>query len=501
MSGNFLIIPSILICIFSFSILAQEKSDREKSDLVGFVKSVSTETAEIIVKNGKPTEKKHELDSMETFDIFGKQLTYYAYTGERKVLYGDTNFYDKNGKLIERKIEHSPFTYLCDKKTFNYDENGRLIEELCHLNNKGIIGKTAYRYNPNGKQTEAERIPIKDAQGYFNKNSLIRYDYNEKGELSKTSEFEKVNNEWREINSGFGEHTRLYFSNPQSRTSTQLTFDKDNKLLITQISLDDEKGNEIETFQYLPDGSIKSGNRYEYQFDKQGNIIKETNYEWTTEDGKSFFQPSEVTYHRIAYFSLKEIKDFEAKKPPVKTQADHVSQNNDKEEYAVYQTLLQKWLKNAQIKIVVVKRFTSARTVGDEQPLSPKSISFQQNENSSGNQLIVNDYNEKNYRRSSQLLENLFELKSKIVLVNDSEIKELFAEGCEEGWGKFYQKYPNSQGITTLSRVGFNQEKNRAIVYIGTQSHCLAGIGNLVDLQKDQSGNWKIVKQINLWVS
>lgn len=310
------ILLSIFLCVVS--VKTQGKSDREKSGLIGYVKSVASETAEIIFKNGKPIEKSRELDSIETFDISGKQITYYAYTNNREVLYGDTKIYDSQGRLIEKRTEHSKFTNLCDKKTYVYETNGKLLEELCHLIDKGIVGKTVYRYDLSGNLFEAERIPIKEAQGYFNKNSLKRYKYDEKGNLSEVSEFERVNDEWKSVNSGFGEHNRLFFSNSQSRVSTQLTFDKDNKLLITEISLDDEKGNEIETIQYLADGSIKGGNRYKYQFDKQGNIVKEIDFEWTNENGKSFFHPSEVTYYKIEYFSENEVKEFKTNKHPTK---------------------------------------------------------------------------------------------------------------------------------------------------------------------------------------
>ena len=33
------------------------------------------------------------------------------------------------------------------------------------------------------------------------------------------------------------------------------------------------------------------------------------------------------------------------------------------------------------------------------------------------------------------------------------------------GWDKFYAKYPGSQGRLALSRVGFNQAKDTAVLY------------------------------------
>ena len=68
------------------------------------------------------------------------------------------------------------------------------------------------------------------------------------------------------------------------------------------------------------------------------------------------------------------------------------------------------------------------------------------------------------------------------------------------GWEEFYRRYPDSPGITTLSRVGFNRERTEALVYMGAQLHYLAGAGNLYRLEK-QDGVWKIVEKVMLWIS
>lgn len=83
--------------------------------------------------------------------------------------------------------------------------------------------------------------------------------------------------------------------------------------------------------------------------------------------------------------------------------------------------------------------------------------------------------------------------------MNDSEVNEIFSDP-NAGWDFFYKKYPDSQGITTLSRVGFNIDKTKALVYFGTQSDGLAGTGYYVILQKEIN-RWKIVKKQMLWIS
>jgi hypothetical protein len=67
-------------------------------------------------------------------------------------------------------------------------------------------------------------------------------------------------------------------------------------------------------------------------------------------------------------------------------------------------------------------------------------------------------------------------------------------------WGKFYLKYPKSQGIMSLSRVGFNRGLDRALVYIGNQSGGKTGVGYYVFMVK-QDGGWQVNGRTAAWVS
>ena len=68
------------------------------------------------------------------------------------------------------------------------------------------------------------------------------------------------------------------------------------------------------------------------------------------------------------------------------------------------------------------------------------------------------------------------------------------------GWDDFYAKYPNSQGVLTLSRVGFNNAKDTAVLYAGNQSHWVAGEGNMV-LMKKTAGRWTLQDEAMMWIS
>ena len=84
-------------------------------------------------------------------------------------------------------------------------------------------------------------------------------------------------------------------------------------------------------------------------------------------------------------------------------------------------------------------------------------------------------------------------------IVASSEIHSIFGMPGDT-WGRYYEKYPNSTGLLRLSRVGFNSEGNQAAFYISNHCGALCGGGYFVIMEKVNS-NWKVVQEIQVWVS
>jgi len=85
------------------------------------------------------------------------------------------------------------------------------------------------------------------------------------------------------------------------------------------------------------------------------------------------------------------------------------------------------------------------------------------------------------------------------VLLSWPERNKIFGQNTS-GWEEFYNNYPQTPGITTFSRVGFNTTFDQALVYIGTQSNWLAGAGYYILLKK-VNGVWSIDQKITAWAS
>jgi hypothetical protein len=85
------------------------------------------------------------------------------------------------------------------------------------------------------------------------------------------------------------------------------------------------------------------------------------------------------------------------------------------------------------------------------------------------------------------------------VLLSAAEYDEIFAINTSS-WDVFYTRFPNSPGLTTVSRVGFNEDWSQALVYVGTISHWKSGSGMYV-LLGNSSGTWQVVEQVLAWIS
>jgi hypothetical protein len=84
-------------------------------------------------------------------------------------------------------------------------------------------------------------------------------------------------------------------------------------------------------------------------------------------------------------------------------------------------------------------------------------------------------------------------------LLSRADMSAMFSQN-QDGWQIFYGRYPDAPGITTVSRVGFNLSLDQALVYIGTQSHYLAGAGYYLLLKK-VNDVWVIDQQVMTWIS
>lgn len=101
--------------------------------------------------------------------------------------------------------------------------------------------------------------------------------------------------------------------------------------------------------------------------------------------------------------------------------------------------------------------------------------------------------------RSAQgaTIERKFDITVDYTLLDRQEIEDLL---MLDGYEELYRRYPKCNGVTTLSRVGFNSTRNMALVYLSMTPGYLAGSGWAVLLRKI-SGKWEVTASTIVWVS
>ncbi len=165
-------------------------------------------------------------------------------------------------------------------------------------------------------------------------------------------------------------------------------------------------------------------------------------------------------------------------------------------EYEVYSSAISSVIlsdfSHTSVNKIVINQLTSNQTGCDYYDC------FQNFKNYSlkNDSMLVDEFKNKNAK--AYKLENKFSIPQTVILISDGELNEIFQNN--KGWGPFYEKYPNSSGVISISRAGFNSNQTQAILYFGYQRESLDGQGYLIFLTKDE-GKWIVKEKVGLWVS
>ncbi len=253
-----------MLLLFS-SIVAQEKSDREKANLLGPVRSVRSKTIDYKDETLKQTSGTWNAESV-TYDEKGNEIEHITSLVQGSLVSKEVRTYDATGKLIgsvsstdadvsERRI----YTYeggklirvvsydangkVDSEQTNSYDKDGRLLEER-YVVGKRAFGKTVFKYDQIGNLLEAA-FYAPDG-----KKSLAVM-----GPCLGTHRMTYTYNDLRKP-------TRIAHSEPNGEVKWSWEYSYDSKGMIT-----------TEKIQYL---SSTQTFVYVYEYDSRGNWIKKT---------------------------------------------------------------------------------------------------------------------------------------------------------------------------------------------------------------------------------
>lgn len=103
-----------------------------------------------------------------------------------------------------------------------------------------------------------------------------------------------------------------------------------------------------------------------------------------------------------------------------------------------------------------------------------------------------------NNRRKVKLEKSEFQTDKKVFFISDEETSKIFEKG--NGWVEFYEKYGKTQGILTLSIIGFNNDLTQGLVYRGNNTDWKNGAGYLILFRK-LNDIWEIEEYIRISIS
>jgi hypothetical protein len=87
-----------------------------------------------------------------------------------------------------------------------------------------------------------------------------------------------------------------------------------------------------------------------------------------------------------------------------------------------------------------------------------------------------------------------------IRVVSDKELQSLLGDGLANGWSRFYDVYPNSNGVMAFSRIGWDAMSSQALLYVENGCGPLCGTGMMILLSRGPTG-WSVVADRKLWMS
>lgn len=175
------------------------------------------------------------------------------------------------------------------------------------------------------------------------------------------------------------------------------------------------------------------------------------------------------------------------------------SQNNtpstdrvEEEEFAVYNLVVNTRYILDDNQLVVIREETSLGTNAKD-PLEER-LQFVHEKLPQIDQTLQDDFFAKNKGTSKH--QDRFTFRVKHTTASKAVLESL-SQG-PDFWREFYKKFPGATEIVSLSRVGFNKDFNRALVYIATSSGPYFGTGSYFLLSRKQNG-WAITSEIQAW--
>ena len=166
------------------------------------------------------------------------------------------------------------------------------------------------------------------------------------------------------------------------------------------------------------------------------------------------------------------------------------------EEYAVYDAVLSNFYRgyegtSQRIDLLVINSLTQSHAI--------EGFDFEGGKQEAPALLDETIADLKTKSKRAYQLRDDFGIAIKRVLLSEEDTARLMPDR-DLFWERFHKKYPNSSGLVSLSRVGFNRGADQALVRFWAMCGTLCGQSYFVLLTKDKQG-WAVRERFGLVVS
>ena len=169
-----------------------------------------------------------------------------------------------------------------------------------------------------------------------------------------------------------------------------------------------------------------------------------------------------------------------------------VQEKAETEEYSVYKAVLKELFIKPNTKQLVIRKLT----------INEPYKTFYNFRNKPINQEMIENFSSANLKQAE--LKDDFGVDIPVSLVTEEELRAIFDTYYADITGKIYEevmkKKYNTSRIVWFSRVGFNKDKNQAMLHVGYSCGATCGQGLFVFLSK-RDGNWIILDKLPTWIS
>jgi len=164
------------------------------------------------------------------------------------------------------------------------------------------------------------------------------------------------------------------------------------------------------------------------------------------------------------------------------------------EEYLIYSTVIDSWCGQDKTKEVFIRDHTAIYQSG---PPIETELAYVRNNMVFADEIMINDFKAKNIRAYN--LDPFFNQRGKYKIISQKEINSIFDHNPY--WDKYYRRNPDSEGIITFSRVGFNRARDKALLHVANQWNRATGAGVYILLSRQKDNSWKIESELRGWYS